>query len=156
MFARNKYTGMNKKHLIVIGLLTGFVTLIISCQKLEPKAPADDQTLDGPLDNLTYAQLAQHAAGDKLFTDQNFTAETGLGPLFVATKCGSCEAGDGKEHPFTTLIRFGITDSLGKNQYPFGPQLQDRALPGHQPEQLPPGASFARFTPPANTGLGFI
>jgi CxxC motif-containing protein (DUF1111 family) len=37
-----------------------------------------------------------------------------------------------------------------------GPQLQNRAIPGHHPEQIPSGASFANFTPPANTGLGFI
>ena len=37
-----------------------------------------------------------------------------------------------------------------------GPQLQNRALPGYTPEQIPAGATFSRFTPPANTGLGFI
>jgi len=37
-----------------------------------------------------------------------------------------------------------------------GPQLQDRALPGYQPEQIPAGATFSKFTPPANTGLGFL
>lgn len=37
-----------------------------------------------------------------------------------------------------------------------GPQLQNRALPGYAPEQIPAGASFSKFTPPANTGLGFI
>jgi CxxC motif-containing protein (DUF1111 family) len=34
--------------------------------------------------------------------------------------------------------------------------LQDRALPGHTPEQIPTGATFAKFLPPANTGLGFL
>ena len=37
-----------------------------------------------------------------------------------------------------------------------GPQLQNRAIPGHIPEVMPVGAPFARFTPPANTGLGML
>ena len=37
-----------------------------------------------------------------------------------------------------------------------GPQLQHRALSGFTPEQIPTGATFSKFTPPANTGLGFI
>ena len=37
-----------------------------------------------------------------------------------------------------------------------GPQLQNRALPGYTPEQIPVGATFSKFTPPANTGLGFL
>jgi CxxC motif-containing protein (DUF1111 family) len=37
-----------------------------------------------------------------------------------------------------------------------GPQLQNRAIPGHAAEFIPPGATFSKFTPPANTGLGFL
>ena len=37
-----------------------------------------------------------------------------------------------------------------------GPQLQNRAIPGYKPEQLPAGVGFSKLTPPANTGLGFI
>ncbi|WP_249349355.1 hypothetical protein, partial [Pseudoalteromonas phenolica] len=75
----------------------------------------------------------------------------------MATSCGSCHAGDGKGHPFTTLTRFGQTDSTG-NQFLHlgGPQLQNRALPGYTPVQIPAGATFSKFTPPANTGLGFL
>ncbi|HTE33354.1 MAG TPA: di-heme oxidoredictase family protein, partial [Chryseolinea sp.] len=68
-----------------------------------------------------------------------------------------CHAGDGKGHPFTTLTRFGQVDETG-NQYlgKGGPQLQHRSLPGFIPETLPEGVPFARFTPPGNTGLGFL
>ena len=95
--------------------------------------------------------------GDVAFNDDIFTAETGLGPLFVASSCGSCHPGDGKGHPFTTLTRFGQYDEPG-NQFKHlgGPQLQNRAIPGYQPEQLPPGVGYSKLTPPANTGLGFI
>ncbi|RYF92076.1 MAG: thiol oxidoreductase, partial [Chitinophagaceae bacterium] len=100
---------------------------------------------------------AQFLRGDIAFNDDIFTKESGLGPLFVSSSCGSCHAGDGKGHPFTTLTRFGQKDSSG-NAYLHlgGPQLQNRALPGYQPESLPAGASASRFTPPANTGLGFL
>jgi CxxC motif-containing protein (DUF1111 family) len=75
----------------------------------------------------------------------------------VATSCGTCHAGDGKGHPFTTLTRFGQSDTTGNNFLHLGgPQLQNRAIPGYQPEQIPVGATFSRFTPPANTGLGFL
>jgi len=142
-----------KKLFVVIGLMA----LAVACSKLEPPAPVDDQVLDGPVDGLTYAQAAQHGQGDAAFTGQVFTKQTGLGPVFVATSCGSCHSGDGKGHPFTTLTRFGQIDSTGNhflNQG--GPQLQDRALPGYQPEQIPAGATSAKFTPPTNTGLGFL
>lgn len=146
-----------KKAFFVTVLITGITLIIISCSKLEPAAPANDQALDGTVDDLTYAQSAQHGRGDIAFTDQVFTSSTGLGSLFVASSCGSCHAGDGKGHPFTTLTRFGQVDSTG-NQFlnQGGPQLQNRALPGYTPETIPAGATFSQFTPPANTGLGFI
>lgn len=135
-----------------------FVIAVISCQKLLPSAPADDEILDGPLAGLSPEQNAIFIRGDIAFNDEVFSKETGLGPLFVATSCGSCHAGDGKGHPFTTLTRFGQSDTIQGNLFLHmgGPQLQDRAIPGFMPEQIPPGATFSKFTPPANTGLGFI
>lgn len=129
----------------------------LACDKMLPKAPADDEVLDGPLEGLTAQELAQFIRGDVAFNDEIFTAETGLGPVFVASSCGTCHAGDGKGHPFTTLTRFGQTDSTG-NQYLHmgGPQLQNRAIYNYKPESIPAGATFSKFTPPANTGLGFV
>ncbi len=142
-----------KKIIIIAVFLTG----IVACQKLLPGAPADDELLDGPIEGLTGAQHAVFLRGDIAFNDDVFTASNGLGPLFVATSCGSCHAGDGKGHPFSTLTRFGQSDTMG-NQFlqQGGPQLQHRAIPGYQPEQIPAGATFSKFTPPANTGLGFL
>lgn len=146
-----------KKKWKVLGGLVCLVATIVSCEKLLPKIPADDEILDGPVDGLSGEQRAIFLRGDVAFNDEVFTAATGLGPGFVATSCGSCHAGDGKGHPFTTLIRFGQPDTLG-NQFLLmgGPQLQSRAIPGFQPEQIPAGATFSKFTPPANTGLGFL
>ena len=130
---------------------------ISSCEKIGPPTPKDDEILDGPLGGLTPAELTRFQRGDEAFNDEVFTSETGLGPVFVATSCGSCHAGDGKGHPFTTLTRFGQTDASGNTfLHQGGPQLQNRALPGFMPEQIPSGATFSKFTPPANTGLGFI
>ena len=128
-----------------------------SCEVLEPSAPMDHEVLDGPIDGILADQRAQFLAGDNAFNKEIFTTATGLGPLFVATSCGSCHAGDGKGHPFTSLVRFGQKDQTG-NHYlnQGGPQLQNRSIPGFTPEQIPLGATHATFTPPANTGLGYI
>ncbi len=128
-----------------------------SCEKFLPKAKEDDQLLDGPIAGLTAEQYRMFIAGDEAFNDEVFTPETGLGPIFVSTSCGSCHAGDGKGHPFTTLTRFGQFDSTGNVfLHMGGPQLQNRSIAGFGAEQIPSGASFSKFTPPANTGLGFL
>ncbi len=142
-----------KKSFVLLLFLGG----LFACQKLLPGAPADDQILDGPVAGLTTGENALFLRGDIAFNDEVFTSQTGLGPIFVATSCGSCHAGDGKGHPFTTLTRFGQPDPNGNLFLHLGgPQLQNRAIPGFQPEQIPAGASFSKFTPPANTGLGFL
>jgi len=147
---------MRKIH--IVGMC--FVILlgsISACKKLLPKAPKDDEILDGPIEGLTGEQKQRFLRGDIAFNDDVFTVQKGLGSIFVSTSCGSCHAGDGKGHPFTTLVRFGQTDSTGNHFLDQGgPQLQNRAIPGYIPEQIPFGATFSKFTPPANTGLGFI
>ena len=146
-----------KKTYIVLAVIIAAVVFVQACSKLQPAAPADDELLDGPVEGLSYEQNRQFLAGDVAFNDEIFTSANGLGSIFVATSCGSCHAGDGKGHPFTTLTRFGQTDSTGNQFLNFGgPQLQNRALPGFTPEQIPAGATFSKFTPPATTGLGFL
>jgi CxxC motif-containing protein (DUF1111 family) len=138
-------------------LLSFIFIAITSCELLLPEAPGDDQLLDGPVEGLSGEENLRFLRGDVAFNDEVFTPETGLGPLFVATSCGSCHAGDGKGHPFTTLTRYGQSDTSGNQYLQYGgPQLQHRAIPGYKPEQLPAGATFSKLTPPANTGLGFL
>lgn len=148
------------KHLkptVTFSAIALILCFLIACEKMLPPAPKDDEILDGPVEGLTAEEKIQFLAGDVAFNDEVFTSEKGLGPYFVASSCGSCHAGDGKGHPFTTLIRFGQSDSTGNQFLAFGgPQLQNRAIPGYTPEQLPTGATFSKFTPPANTGLGFL
>lgn len=131
--------------------------ILVACEEFQPKAPQAFELLDGPVSGLTEAENLQFLRGDVAFNDEVFTSANGLGPLFVATSCGSCHPGDGKGHPFSTLTRFGQADENG-NQYLHigGPQLQHRAIPGFTPEAIPQNVTFSHFTPPANTGLGFI
>jgi len=153
-----QHTFLNMKNVLVYIMLLGLMLFVVqSCKKLEPKAPADEELLDGPIEGLTGAEQEMFLRGDIAFNDDVFTKETGLGPLFVSTSCGSCHAGDGKGHPFTTLTRFGQSDETG-NQFLHmgGPQLQNRAIAGYTPETIPAGATSSKFTPPANTGLGFL
>lgn len=145
------------KQFKIAAVILCLMLAVIACNKILPKAPAHDEVLDGPLEGLTSQELAQFIRGDAAFNDEIFTPETGLGPVFVATSCGTCHAGDGKGHPFTTLTRFGQTDSTGnKFLHLGGPQLQNRAIYNYHPETIPAGATFSKFTPPANTGLGFV
>jgi CxxC motif-containing protein (DUF1111 family) len=145
------------KKWVVLSIIAVLVAGAMSCKKIFPAAAKEEDILDGPVEGLSSEQQAQFLAGDVAFNDEVFTAATGLGPYFVSTSCGSCHAGDGKGHPFTTLTRFGQANEHG-NTYDGngGPQLQNRAIPGHTPEQLPAGAPFSKFTPPANTGLGYL
>ncbi len=142
------------KKVVVALVLLAFVA---ACSKVLPGAPPGDELLDGPVEGLTGEENLIFLRGDIAFNDEVFTPATGLGPLFVATSCGTCHAGDGKGHPFTMLTRFGQTDTAG-NKFLLlgGPQLQHRAIPGFIAEQIPNLATFSKFMPPANTGLGFL
>ena len=131
--------------------------MITACDGIFPDAPAENELLDGPIEELSFPEQNIFLAGDVAFNDEVFTPESGLGPLFVATSCGSCHPGDGKGHPFTTLTRFGQTSPNQSTNILIGaPQLQNRAIPGFVPEQLPAGIPFMKFTPPAVTGLGLL
>lgn len=153
-------TSMTKKKIVLFVATLCFIT--VACKQLTehiaPKSPNNEDLLDGPVEGLSELERRQFLAGDVAFNGELFFSGNGLGPYFVASSCGSCHAGDGKGHPFTTLTRFGQSDTILGNTYLHlgAPQLQNRALPGFTPEQLPAGASFSKFTPPANTGLGFL
>lgn len=131
--------------------------MMVGCEVFAPKELEEYELLDGPLEGLTYAETKRFVAGDAAFDNQIFTAETGLGPIFTGTSCISCHAGEGKGHPYNQFIRFGQSDATG-NHYldQGGPQLQNKALPGYEPEALPPGAPHATFIAQAVTGLGYF
>ena len=99
-------------------LLLVLVTLcaLHGCENFEPAGPPDDSLLDGPVEGLSESENVRFVNGDIAFNNEIFIPGNGLGPLFVASSCGSCHPGDGKGHPFTTLTRFGQFDDTG-NQY---------------------------------------
>ncbi len=142
-----------------IQLLVAFIVFLLcseSCEKIMPKAPELNQTLNAPLDGLTYEQNKIHLLGAAEF-DEIYTGATGLGPLFVAASCSGCHNADSKGTPFTQLTRFGQTDTLGNTFLDQGgPQLQHNFLPGFEGEQLPQGASHSHFVAPIVAGLGFL
>lgn len=141
------------KILLIANLLIIFVT---ACEKTMPQAPEENEVLDGPIDGLTFEQQGRFLRGDEAFGEV-FTIGKGLGPVFVANQCASCHVGDGKGAPFVKFIRFGQPDTLGNQFLAFGgPQLQHKAIPGFEPEKLPPGATFTELIAPAVTGLGFL
>ncbi len=129
---------------------------MVSCEKVLPGGPVDNELLDGPMSGLTIEQQNLFLKGDEAF-GEIYTVEKGLGPTFVATSCSSCHTGDGKGHPNKALIRFGQSDHTG-NQFLHlgGPQLQNRSIPGYAPEELPAGAPQAKLLAPATVGLGLL
>lgn len=146
---------MKSRNYLII--LSSLAILLLSCESILPVEPKEHDLLDGPLEGLTFSEAGQFARGDVLFNDAVFTVKNGLGPIFVATSCGSCHPGDGKGHPFNTLTRFGQSDETGNKYLDQGaPQLQHRAIPGYMPETLPEGAPHSIFLAPIVTGLGFL
>ncbi len=129
-----------------------------ACDALLPSTPRDEEVLDGPIDGLNGAQLATFAKGDEQF-NRVVSAAQGAGPLFVATACGACHAGDGKGHPVFNLTRFGRMGVGGFDPMRAlgGPQIQNRAVPGYIAEVVPNGATgVSVFTAPAVTGMGLL
>ncbi|MCB9251672.1 MAG: thiol oxidoreductase [Flavobacteriales bacterium] len=145
-----------KNKLAFTGILILFVIIFNACEKFLPSAPEADSVMDAPIDGLTYEQNKLFLEGAEEF-DEVYTTETGLGPLFVSTSCGSCHAGDNRGHPFTALTRFGQSDTTGNKFLDFGaPQIQHRALPGFVGETIPNGATSSKFLAPIASGVGFL
>ncbi|MFX5547100.1 hypothetical protein ABTD91_19325, partial [Acinetobacter baumannii] len=66
---------MNK--LKVISALILVIMGIVACQKLLPKAPTDNELLDGPVEGLSYEENRRFLAGDVAFNDEVFTSQKG-------------------------------------------------------------------------------
>lgn len=150
---------MKAHGLLRVPFVISLLILSSACEKTLPMAPDENELLDGPVLGLSNEEQQIFLAGDVAFNDDVFTIEKGLGPVFVSNSCGSCHAGDGKGHPFISFTRFGQSDSTENPYATFGDkrnQLQHKAIPGYEPEELPSGAPFSDFLAPAVTGLGFL
>ncbi len=93
------------------------------------------------------------ARGDENF-ERVFAAANGLGPIFNQPGCESCHPGDGRGTPAQALVRFSMGSDLVHRLG--GPQLQDKAIPGTNPETLPDGVDTSLRLPPPVFGMGFI
>ena len=152
---------------VIIFVCVSISSAMFGCGTFLTEAPAADETLDGPIDGLTPAQLKAFLVGDEEF-GVHFTPAMGLGPIFNESSCASCHTGDGKGHPSTNLTRFGVGDPNHPSTFNYllsfgGPQLQQRAIPGYQPEKLPTAKELAGKTlalsirsGPKVVGLGLV
>jgi CxxC motif-containing protein (DUF1111 family) len=145
---------MNPKPLIYAITLC---LVVVGCELIDSPTISDNQTLVGPIAGLNLAENSRFVRGDDIFNNKIFTSTTGLGPIFTANSCASCHFTDGKGHPFNAFFRFGQSDASGNTFLDKGgPQLQDRALPGFEPETMPEGVAFSKLIAPAVTGLGYL
>jgi CxxC motif-containing protein (DUF1111 family) len=126
---------------------------LAACDTLLTEAPNADDVLDGPIDGLSGEELAGFVAGDEQF-GLPFTPSTGLGPIFNNVSCAACHSGDGRGRPDNNLVRIsrGADPALDVG----GPQIQDRAIAGAVPEEIPPGVDRSERLPPAVFGVGLI
>jgi len=144
-FISFSYTGCNKEQQQLLKqyphyLAGGTTTSLVS----------DSTAYLQPLSNLSRANLKRHLAGEVIFkkTFEAFGNEpsTGLGPLFIQDNCASCHVGNGRSQPPMSeidyssglIMRMSIP-GLGAHGEPlgvpnYGLQLQNRALPGFEPE----------------------
>jgi CxxC motif-containing protein (DUF1111 family) len=136
-----------------LGATSVFAIVAMACGTLLTEAPDDADVFDAPVPGLTSSEAEVFLRGDAGF-EESFSAATGLGPIFNNTACASCHSGDGRGRVENALVRFSRGDdpalALG------GPQLQDHAIPGAEPEALPDGVDVSVRLPPPVFGVGFI
>jgi CxxC motif-containing protein (DUF1111 family) len=137
----------------VILLVTAWLS-IPACARLLTTAPEPGDVFDGPVDGLSPEELAAFARGDEQF-GRPFGPSEGLGPIFNNVSCASCHSGDGRGRPENGLTRFSGANGAAVPELG-GPQLQDRAIPGAEPEQLTAGVQTSRRLPPPVFGMGLL
>ena len=140
---------------------TGFVICAIAaaafaatgCDTLMTSTPTEGDDFTAPFDGMAMDLNAAFAEGDENF-ERVFTVADGLGPIFNNTGCESCHPGDGRGSP--DLGFFRISEGLDPRPDLGGAQIQDKAIPGHRPETVPPGIDKTFRLPPPVFGVGLI
>jgi CxxC motif-containing protein (DUF1111 family) len=125
----------------------------LGCEKLLTTKPDPGDRFDTPLPGLGNGELGDFQAGHTQFR-KAFTIAEGLGPIFNNVSCASCHSGDGRGRPENILTRFSRGTDLALDVG--GPQLQDKAIPGAEPEHLPAGVDVSYRMPPPVFGVGLI
>lgn len=141
------------RHAVAALLALAPFLALAGCGKLLTTAPDGGDLFDQPLEGLSPAEHAAFVEGDAQF-GRPLAINEGLGPIFNNVSCASCHSGDGRGQLENTLTRFSLgTDLL---IHLGGPQIQDRAIPGATPEQLPPNCETSKRLPPPVFGMGLI
>ncbi len=138
----------------VVAFAITIATAVVACDTLTTAPPNDGDLFDAPLAGLTGPEMAAFVRGDGEF-GRPFSPNSGLGPIFNDVSCAACHSGDGRGALRNTLLRIGseadgFLESLG------GPQIQTKAIPGAEPEVLPPGVAVSRRLPPPVFGSGLV
>lgn len=143
-----------RSHGIALASALGVLALA-SCDQLTTVPAPDSELFDAPVAGLSPAELAAFARGDAEFGRQ-FAPNTGLGPIFNDVSCATCHSGDGRGFLKNALVRFGSEED-GFLSHLGGPQLQDKAIAGAEPEVFPVEAltRSVRLPPPV-FGAGMI
>ena len=136
-----------------IAFCTTTILLLTGCDKMLTEKPAEGTRFDQPLPGLSNGELGEFQRGDTQF-QRGFTVADGLGPVFNNRSCASCHSGDGRGSVENILVRFSRAGDLIPGEG--GPQIQDRAIPGAEPERLPSGVEVSRRLPPPVFGMGMI
>ena len=126
---------------------------VTACDFLLTGPPDDGDLFDAPLPGLTTEQLAAFVRGDEGF-GRRFSPAEGLGPIFNQAACADCHSGDGRGRPEQALTRISVGSDLAIALG--GPQIQDKAIPGAQPEVVPDGVDVSVRLPPPVFGAGLI
>ncbi len=125
----------------------------VGCSDLLTSEPPLGDRFDQPLEGLDNGELGDFQEGDTQF-HREFTIREGLGPIFNNISCASCHSGDGRGRPENILVRFSRGTDLAEDVG--GPQIQDQAIPGATPEQLPGGVEVSLRMPPGVFGSGLV
>jgi CxxC motif-containing protein (DUF1111 family) len=138
----------------LVGALLCAAVAVVACDQLATDAPAADDVFDAPIDGLSHGEAAAFVRGDAEFA-RRFAPSSGLGPVFNNASCAACHSGDGRGFLENALHRIGSADDdflrpLG------GPQIQDKAIPGAEPEPVPTGVPVSMRLPPPVFGMGLI
>jgi CxxC motif-containing protein (DUF1111 family) len=137
-----------------VALALTIAAAVVACDTLTTAPPNDGDLFDAPLEGLTGAEMAAFVRGDAEF-GRPFSPNTGLGPIFNDVSCAACHSGDGRGALRNSLARIGteadgFLDSLG------GPQIQNKAISGAEPEVVPAGVAVSLRLPPPVFGSGLI
>jgi CxxC motif-containing protein (DUF1111 family) len=144
-----------RRHPLGALVVAGSAMLWVSgCGDLFTTPVPSADLFDAPVPGLTAAEQAAFARGDAEFS-RRFSPSSGLGPIFNNVSCFSCHSGDGRGRSENSLKRIGSVDdsflaSLG------GPQIQDRAIVGAEPEATPGGVAVSVRLPSPVFGVGLM